>query len=171
MNSADRKQPSLPIPDATHPPGAASIEHFDARGIDVALRAGRKFISPVPGRGTGARSAALVAAFLSAAVAGPAGAAPVPAPRNYVALGDSFAAGAGIAPQVATGNPATCSRSMVNYPHLVAEASTSGHDACAAPGRNWITGVLPTAGAPVPMHPNAAGHVNVAHQIVEVLSR
>ncbi|WP_199178307.1 hypothetical protein [Mycobacterium hubeiense] len=48
---------------------------------------------------------------------------------------------------------------------------TRGHDACAAPGQNWITGALPDPDAPVPMHPNAAGHANIARQIMEVLPR
>jgi lysophospholipase L1-like esterase len=40
-------------------------------------------------------------------------------PKRYVALGDSFAAGPLLKPQV-TGQPAGCGRSSVNYPHLLA---------------------------------------------------
>ncbi|WP_457029792.1 SGNH/GDSL hydrolase family protein [Kitasatospora sp. P5_F3] len=45
---------------------------------------------------------------------------PATPPRGpYVALGDSYTSGLGIAPQ--TGEPAGCGRSAVNYPALVAE--------------------------------------------------
>lgn len=68
------------------------------------------------------RCAATVLALPVAAgsvLAGPALAAPVSASGEvvYVAMGDSFAAGSGIAPVV---EPQVCSRSGVNYPSLVA---------------------------------------------------
>ncbi|MFI6365734.1 SGNH/GDSL hydrolase family protein [Nocardia sp. NPDC050630] len=53
----------------------------------------------------------------SAAITGQASAEPTEG-THYVALGDSFAAGAGIFPQAEL---ATCSRSAVNYPALVAK--------------------------------------------------
>ncbi|AUG77125.1 hypothetical protein CFP65_2285 [Kitasatospora sp. MMS16-BH015] len=72
---------------------------------------------------------ALAGAGCSAGVGGPvakAAAAPSasPSPRApvgpYVALGDSYTSGLGIAPKV--GEPAGCARSGVNYPALVAKA-------------------------------------------------
>ncbi|TCJ89783.1 SGNH/GDSL hydrolase family protein [Nocardia alba] len=51
-------------------------------------------------------------------------------------------------------------------------ASTAGHDACAEPGQNWITGIVPQSiESPVPMHPNAAGHRNAAQQLLTTLTR
>ncbi|MQY26194.1 SGNH/GDSL hydrolase family protein [Nocardia aurantia] len=47
--------------------------------------------------------------------------------------------------------------------------STRGHDACADPAGTWITGVYPGPGAPIPLHPNAAGHRNAARQILATL--
>lgn len=60
---------------------------------------------------------AAMALAASAAITGPAHAEPA-AGTHYVALGDSFAAGAGVFPQTEL---ATCSRSAVNYPALVAQ--------------------------------------------------
>lgn len=62
----------------------------------------------------------LVVAVAAAAAASTLSAAPAtaaPAPGAYVALGDSFSAGSGIAPQTPSG---ICGRSAVNYPTLVA---------------------------------------------------
>lgn len=51
------------------------------------------------------------------------------------------------------------------------DASTAGHDACAGPGRSWMTGVVPESlDSPVPMHPNAAGHRNTAQQVLAALA-
>lgn len=43
------------------------------------------------------------------------------AASSYLAMGDSYTAGPGLAPSVA-GSPAGCARSEINYPHLVAGA-------------------------------------------------
>ncbi|WP_162257947.1 MULTISPECIES: SGNH/GDSL hydrolase family protein [unclassified Kitasatospora] len=59
-------------------------------------------------------------ALLTGCAATTTDATPAPPPRGpYVALGDSYTSGLGIAPQ--TGEPAGCGRSAVNYPALVAE--------------------------------------------------
>lgn len=58
-----------------------------------------------------------VAASAAAITLSAAPAAAAPAPGAYVALGDSFSAGSGIAPQTPSG---ICGRSAVNYPTLVA---------------------------------------------------
>lgn len=42
----------------------------------------------------------------------------------YVALGDSYSSAAGVMPQV-PGAPAECSRSLLNYPHVIANALRS----------------------------------------------
>ncbi|WP_433756882.1 SGNH/GDSL hydrolase family protein [Nocardia sp. CA-135398] len=62
-------------------------------------------------------AAAAMTVAASAAITGQASAAPA-ADTHYVALGDSFAAGAGVFPQTEL---TTCSRSAVNYPSLVAK--------------------------------------------------
>ncbi|WP_433599385.1 SGNH/GDSL hydrolase family protein [Nocardia sp. CA-135953] len=62
-------------------------------------------------------AAAAMTVAASAAITGQASADPA-AETHYVALGDSFAAGAGVFPQTEL---ATCSRSAVNYPSLVAK--------------------------------------------------
>ncbi|UGT61432.1 SGNH/GDSL hydrolase family protein [Nocardia asteroides] len=65
--------------------------------------------------------AALGACAIAAAGAG--GAPAAPQPEVYVALGDSFSAGSGIAPSApASGIPGDCTRSALNYPKLVAQA-------------------------------------------------
>ncbi|MFX0581321.1 SGNH/GDSL hydrolase family protein [Nocardia nepalensis] len=61
--------------------------------------------------------ASAIAFGASAAITGQAIAEPIEG-IHYVALGDSFAAGAGVFPQAEL---ATCTRSAVNYPALVAE--------------------------------------------------
>jgi hypothetical protein len=62
-------------------------------------------------------SAALAATVVVAGVAAPASAAPL----NYVALGDSYTAGAGILPLSSTISP-LCLQTTLNYPHLIAHA-------------------------------------------------
>ncbi|WP_157110497.1 SGNH/GDSL hydrolase family protein [Nocardia anaemiae] len=62
-------------------------------------------------------AAAAMTVAASAAITGQASAEPAEG-THYVALGDSFAAGAGVFPQAEL---ATCSRSAVNYPALVAQ--------------------------------------------------
>ncbi|WP_433623914.1 SGNH/GDSL hydrolase family protein [Nocardia sp. CA-120079] len=62
-------------------------------------------------------AAAAMTVVASAAITGQASADPA-AETHYVALGDSFAAGAGVFPQTEL---ATCARSAVNYPSLVAK--------------------------------------------------
>ncbi|WP_409061672.1 SGNH/GDSL hydrolase family protein [Streptomyces sp. SYP-A7185] len=73
-------------------------------------------------RTTRSRTAAALAAALSACVLGtaPAGAAPAPAeePLEYVAIGDSFAAG----PLIPDQSQWSCLRSARNYPAVVADA-------------------------------------------------
>lgn len=50
------------------------------------------------------------------------------------------------------------------------DASTTGHDVCAAAGESWMVGVVPTStDALVPLHPNAAGHRNTAEQVLAAL--
>ena len=79
-------------------------------------------------RPTVALAALASAATLALGIAAPAlatpGAVPAGAPRvadgPYVALGDSFSAGAGILPLSPTANP-QCSQAAVNYPHLLAQ--------------------------------------------------
>lgn len=86
------------------------------RAVPTAVRRAR--------RGTGPLVAAL-AALLLAAVPVPAAAQPPgPAPRTYVALGDSFTAGPFV--PLPTGAPAGCLRSTRNYPRLVAAAVGAG---------------------------------------------
>ncbi|MGW6695900.1 SGNH/GDSL hydrolase family protein [Rhodococcus sp. NPDC054953] len=52
------------------------------------------------------------------------------------------------------------------------EPSTRGHDACAAPADRWIVGAVPTSlTAPIPLHPNAAGHANAATQVIAAVTR
>jgi lysophospholipase L1-like esterase len=58
-------------------------------------------------------------------IAGPATAAPLPAPEPgapYVALGSSYAAGAGVGPADPTDVGALCGRTLTAYPNLVAKA-------------------------------------------------
>jgi hypothetical protein len=62
-------------------------------------------------------SAALAATVVLAGMAAPASAAPL----NYVALGDSYTAGAGILPLSSTISP-LCLQTTLNYPHLIAHA-------------------------------------------------
>src|SRR5664280_2175634 len=62
-------------------------------------------------------AAALAATVVVAGVAAPASAAPL----NYVALGDSYTAGAGILPLSSTISP-LCLQTTLNYPHLIAHA-------------------------------------------------
>lgn len=52
------------------------------------------------------------------------------------------------------------------------EPSTHGHDACATPAERWVEGAVPVSlAAPIPLHPNAAGHANAAAQILAALTR
>lgn len=62
-------------------------------------------------------AAALAATVVVAGLAAPASAAPL----NYVALGDSYTAGAGILPLSSTISP-LCLQTTLNYPHLIAHA-------------------------------------------------
>src|SRR5664279_1538857 len=62
-------------------------------------------------------AAALAATVVVAGTAAPASAAPL----NYVALGDSYTAGAGILPLSSTISP-LCLQTTLNYPHLIAHA-------------------------------------------------
>jgi hypothetical protein len=62
-------------------------------------------------------AAALAATVVVAGTAAPASAAPL----NYVALGDSYTAGAGILPLSSTISP-LCLQTTLNYPHLIAQA-------------------------------------------------
>ncbi len=64
--------------------------------------------------------AATVAALALVGLPASAGAAPLDAPRHYVALGDSYAAGPGIPEQRA--EPRGCQRSTSNYPSRLAAA-------------------------------------------------
>lgn len=81
-------------------------------------------------RTASALAASLLAAVVGVGVAVPATAKVSPPTANphsiktstYVALGDSYAAGAGIAPLVATAPP-TCSRSTLNFAHDIAAAT------------------------------------------------
>ncbi|MGW0176522.1 SGNH/GDSL hydrolase family protein [Rhodococcus sp. NPDC003322] len=50
--------------------------------------------------------------------------------------------------------------------------STRGHDVCAPPQQRWIEGAVPTSvAAPIPLHPNAAGHENAAAQVLTAAAR
>ena len=44
-------------------------------------------------------------------------------------------------------------------------ASSTGHDACKAPGTAWVNGIIPTSPA-YPLHPNQAGEFNMATQVL-----
>ena len=43
--------------------------------------------------------------------------------------------------------------------------SSTGHDACKAPGVAWVNGIIPTSLA-FPLHPNQAGEANMAAQVL-----
>jgi lysophospholipase L1-like esterase len=45
-----------------------------------------------------------------------------------------------------------------------------GHDVCAAPGRRWFEGLVPTAPA-APLHPNALGEASMARSVLRVLGQ
>lgn len=78
-----------------------------------------------------ALSATVFAAAMTAALVAPASAKVSPPTANphsiktspYVAMGDSYAAGAGVSPFV-PGAPATCSRSQLNFAHDIAAQTT-----------------------------------------------
>lgn len=51
------------------------------------------------------------------------------------------------------------------------DLSTLGHDVCAVGDQSWMVGVVPTSpDAFVPLHPNAASHLNTAQQVLSALS-
>lgn len=77
--------------------------------LGLALLTGCSSATTSPSGGTGSSATATRAAQEAAR----------PAVGSYVALGDSYTSGLGIAPQ--TGEPAGCYRSAVNYPALVAK--------------------------------------------------
>jgi lysophospholipase L1-like esterase len=45
--------------------------------------------------------------------------------------------------------------------------SSIGHDACKPPGTAWVNGIVPTSAA-YPLHPNQAGELNMATQVLAV---
>jgi lysophospholipase L1-like esterase len=99
-------------------------------------------------------AALLVAVLLVSAVVvlgGRSGALPVRPPEHYVALGDSYAAGPGIA--AATGVPLTCGRSTANYPSLVRDgvvATTFQDVSCAGATTANLTAPQHTEGGTSP---------------------
>src|SRR4051795_3627368 len=74
-------------------------------------------------------AAGVLAAAIGIAVAVPAQATAAPVTPNrittspYVAMGDSYSSAAGVNPLVPTAPP-TCSRSLLNYAHDIARATT-----------------------------------------------
>ncbi|MEV0341795.1 SGNH/GDSL hydrolase family protein [Nocardia sp. NPDC050713] len=49
--------------------------------------------------------------------------------------------------------------------------STRGHDACASPDQRWLEGPVPVDPSAAPLHPNSAGYVNMANEVLATVQR